>query len=140
MSRVGIRSGVFLFLLWLGGCVGGQAHVYSESTIEKFISACVQRPDVSVPQCACVVEKSRKVLSEESFISALGAVDPPTGLAAVFKECGVRGRVTLESSARGVPGLSDVDVCVQQAIAAATGSGTAVSIEDQDRIRSRCGQ
>jgi hypothetical protein len=112
MTRLGVFC-VIAIALGLAGCgsSGGdsaadKAFTYSEATIDRFVSLCLQRPGVTVAQCACVLERYRAAASESEFLTALADVSPDGRMSGILGECQIEGLASFVAKPDGSAGGS----------------------------------
>ncbi len=169
-----MKLAIYASLVFLVGCgAGGSStsskpsagpHVYSEATVDQFVSSCLLWPGASVSKCACVLEEQRAQTSEAEFRRAMLG-EQPFAAAATFEKCELAAPSLVSSSAPNassapeaesaaagqalppatppastVRKATDTETCVQEKLMAAQAAagGGSVSLKVLDAIRAEC--
>jgi hypothetical protein len=169
-----MKLAIYASLIFLVGCgAGGSStssepsagpYVYSESTVDQFVSSCLLWPGASVSKCACVLEEQRAQTSEAEFRRAMLGDQPFAG-AGMFDKCELAAPPLASSPVSTAPSASeaglaaagptlppatppastvrkatDTETCVQEKLMAAQAAagGGSVSLKVLDAIRAEC--
>lgn len=121
---------------------------YSQATVERFVSACIQQPGSTVARCACLLDQFRAAAPESKLVEAFR----PDGLisfpAKFLDACDIKVQAvgiptpppeTLPP--QSVRQASDIESCIAEKTAAAMAAASdgSLPIEVFDRLRKECG-
>jgi hypothetical protein len=121
---------------------------YSQATVERFVSACIQQPGSTVARCACLLDQFRAAAPESKLLEAFrsdGLVNFPTKFldACDIKVESVGAQTSLPEALPPQPArqASDVESCIAEKTAAAMAASSdgSLAIEVFDRLRKECG-
>jgi hypothetical protein len=121
---------------------------YSQATVERFVSACIQQPGSTVARCACLLDQFRAAAPERKLLESFrsdGLINFPAKFldACDIKVEAVGAQTSLPEAVPPQPvrQASDIESCIAEkttAAMAATSDGS-LSIEVFDRLRKECG-